>query len=293
MTDKIRGALSNLEEISQPRSRTIPAVMGLGTGVVEVASNPYMVWVRLYGDQNQPARAWCPDMARVDDLPVKVAHTTDRSGGQTAYEVVGFGSNEIISNRSSGVPVIFDPYLPQHAASHEWSAINYGRDVVNVFPRALTPGRVYPTSPASMSCLVAALEYFYGLQLQYFQGGPTIDFTSEVPAENTAKLAFVCVDGATNKLAYQYGETFPWAGTFASIPPAARTAILRGNVLLSSIILYYGMTAINEQEFRYEMRPIFHAVSPPTFTEWVVDNYGDILVDNDGNVIYIDHSDDS
>ena len=164
--DRMSNALTGLEKISQPRTRPIPAVMGLGNGTVEVADNPYMVWVRLYGDQNQVARAWCLDMARVDDLPIRVAHSTDRQGGQTAYEVVGFGSHEIISNRSDGNTVVFDPYLPQHHATHEWTPIRRGRDAVNIYPRAIAVGRVYSTSPASMICHVSPVAYMYGNEVK-------------------------------------------------------------------------------------------------------------------------------
>ena len=261
MTHKVQRALKELGGVSQPRGREIPAVMGLGNGTVEVASNPYMVWVRLYGDQNQPARAWCLDVARVDGLPIMVAHTTSRQGGQTAYEVVGFGSNEIISNRSDGAPVTFDPYLPQHHVTHEWSAVARGRDPVNVYPRSIAVGRVYATSPPSMVCRVSPLAYMYGNKVKTFAGGNTVDFTGEIPASaNRAKLAYICIDGSSNALDYIYSDEFNWTGFIDPLPSSVWEDITPGFVLLSAVILYNGMSTITEACFRYEMRPLFHAV---------------------------------
>ena len=294
-SDKVFGALSKLGKMSEPRSRPIPAIMGNGAGVIDVPNEQYLIWVRLHGDQNQLARAYCFNHARINDLQITVDHSTSRTGGVTTYEVVGYGSKEILSDHGAIIPPIGpgDPYLPDHAASHQWSAFSRGRDVVNIFPRAIAHGRVYADDPPSMQCRVSAIEYYYGNVRKYYAGGKTIDFTSEIPSTGLAKLAFVYMNGGTNTLAYEYSAEFLWLGWTDPIPSVANPTVPIESFLLSSPILYNGMTTIVEANFRAEMRPIFHTVGVADHAEVIYDNYGDSMVDNDGNVMYIDHSDDS
>lgn len=146
-------------------------------------------------------------------------------------------------------------YIPGQPTQH------YSTDVVDATERNIGPGRVYPTDPMSMRCNIAPVNYMYGTYVQYYQGGVTADFTAQVPGANLALLAFVCVDGATNLPAYIYSDTFGWLDYTDPIPASAvHTSISQGYVLLSAVILYNGMTEINERCFTYELRPIFRAV---------------------------------
>ncbi len=255
MTTK-RHALSAFEQSTRHLQRkrpTVSAVLGNGDGSTVVCdAGSRMHWVRIHGKQSMLTRAVNKATEPVYGLAVEVV-MPDRATGQAYCEVVGTATHVIAAQTG-------DSYAPIQTEEFYWLPGLPGRYAVNISARNLAPGRVYPTSPPSMRCRVAPLDYIYRNQAKYFGGGYTADFTTERPAAGLAKLAYVCIDGATNTLAYVYGAAFPWA-SYADPPPAsARAAIPEGYVVLSAILLHSGMTSIVERAFTYEVRPLFAAV---------------------------------
>jgi len=259
--DQVFGALDMLQGRKQNQRELIPGVLGQGdtNKTVAVVGHPGMVWVRLYGDRNQAQPAVNQITASVHGLPVYVAISTDRRTGRRSYEVVGLGDNQILT---AGGTKAFDPYLPEHGASHEWNPNARGRDVVNIYPRAFAFGRVYPTSPASMRCAVSPIKYAHHTTLKTYAGGFTKDFTADIPATTgKALLVLVCLNGATNALAYVKGAEFSWTGYTDPIPASAIPQPAAGHLVLSCLLLYNGMTTITEANFRYEYRLPFQTLS--------------------------------
>jgi len=250
-----------------------------------VENRPGYVWVREYGkasaDFGGMFQVFNAQVERRVDVPVFIGRSP-----KEPWQLVVLGVDWNYMSGQSGNAI--HPFeIAAHGNSHVLvpgkPTQDYGTDVVNITERNLGPGRVYATNPMSMRCVVAPVNYMYGVYVQYFQGGLTADFTAEVPGANLAKLAFVCVDGATNLLAYIYSDTFPWLTYTDPIPATAiHTAILQGYVLLSALILYDGMTVINERCFTYEMRPLFRAVG----NEAVVTDMELIERDADGTGAY-------
>lgn len=263
-------ALFEFNQLNQPRRTVVPATLGNGDGsTVEVDGRPGYHWIRLYGDINQTVPALNRVYAAVYGLQVEVAVSTDRNGGKAPYEVIGLGSNEILTYSSSGAPVPFDPYLAEHHSAHEWSGIAPGRDVVNVYPRAIAPLRVIATSPASMRCLLVGGWYRFGYERKYVTSKYTQLFTSDIPAASgQAKLIDVCINGNTGALAYVTGTDFDWTGWTDPLPAAAYPAPVPGYVYCSTLILYYGMTTITEACFRYECRPVWATAAGNTVEIW-------------------------
>lgn len=149
------------------------------------------------------------------------------------------------------------PLLPIHGSDHTYIPGEPGPDVVDFYARALADCRVYPTSTASMQLEVSAGEYRHGGDLNHYSGGLTIDFTSQIPgAAGTAKIAVICVNGETNKLAYVYGDVYPYDPLIAP-PASARPDISAHYVVISAIVLYNGQTEIVEDDFQNEIRPLF------------------------------------
>lgn len=252
--DRLFRVLDTLQGRKQNQRRVINAVLGMGdqNETVEVSGRPGYHWVRLYGSTQHVIPALNRTTSGTYGLPVQVAVSTDFRTGRREYEVIGLADNDILT---SGGSVPFDPYTPEHAASHEWTAISRGRDVVSVYPRAFGFGRVYPTTPASMRCGVSPIKYAHQTDLRTYAGGYTKDFTSDVPSgTNKAMLVLVVLDGATNALDYVDGDEFLWTGYTDPIPAAAVPDPAAGQLVLTCLILYNGMTTITEANFKYEYR---------------------------------------
>jgi len=259
-TSDVLNQMAQADDHLHPRRKVLTAILGNGDGsTVAVDDRPGYSWIRLHGSQSELVQALNRVVANVHGLQVDVSVSTDRRGGQTTYEVIGLGSNDILT---AGGTVPFQPYLPEHAPSHEWNPNSRGRDVVNIYPRAFAFGRVYPTSPASMRCAVSPIKYAHHTDLKTYAGGYTKDFTADVPASTgKAMLTLVCLNGATNALADVNGSEFSWTGYTDPIPASAIPQPAAGHLVLSCLLLYNGMTTITEACFRYEYRLPFQTLS--------------------------------
>lgn len=258
--DQLFGALDSLQDRKQDQRERVPAVLGQGDAnkTVHVLGRPGMMWVRLYGDRNQAQPAVNQITAAVHGLPVYVSITTDRRTGRRSLEVIGLGENEILT---AGGTRAFDPYLPEHHKTHEWSPISHGRDVVHVYPRALAFGLVYPTIPASMRCKVSPIGYGHVISPKVYLGGETKDFTADVPSSaNKAVLVQISMKGSTNTLQYDKGAEFSWTGYTDPVPASAVPSLTVGCLPLDRIILYNGMTSITEANFLHDFRLPFQTI---------------------------------
>jgi len=229
-----------------------------------VSGRPGYVWVREYGKSTEDFGGVFPVFnSRVEkrvNVPVHIGPSP-----KNPWQLVVLGVDwSVMATDSSYADHPFD--TAAHGNSHVYMpgkpTQHYSTDVVDITERNLGPGRVYPTDPMSMLCVIAPVNYLYSTYVKYFAGGLTIDFTGQVPAANLALLAFICIDGETNTPAYQYSDTFGWGAYGDPIPAEIfNHEITAGYVLLSAIILYNGMTEINERCFTYERRPLFRAVA--------------------------------
>ena len=228
-----------------------------------VASRPGYVWVREYGkassDFGGVFQVFNAQVERRVDVPVFIGRSP-----KEPWQLIVLGVDwNYMSGQSGNAVHPFD--ILAHGNSHVLvpgkPTQDYGTDVVDITERNLGPGRVYATNPMTMTCVIAPVNYMYGTYVQYWQGGLTADFTAQIPGAALARMVFVCVDGATNLPAYIYSDTFAWLNYTDPVPSAIiHTPILQGYVLLSALILYNGMTEINERCFTYELRPLFRAV---------------------------------
>ena len=252
-----------------------------------VANREGYVWVREYGkasaDFGGVFQVFNPAAVELRvDVPVFIGREP-----KAPWQLVVLGVDWAYMSGQAGNAV--HPFaIGKHGSSHVYvpgkPTQDYSTDVVDITERNIGSGRVYGTNPYSMQCIIAPLFYLYGVQVNYYQGGLTADFTAQIPgAAGMALLVFVCIDGATNLPAYIYSDEFAWASYVDPIPAAAiHTAITDGYVLLSSPILYNGMTEISERCFTYEERPIFHVVGNPA----VVSDMELIERDADGTGVY-------
>ena len=272
----------------EKRREIITAVMiGIDyTDDPSVANRPGYVWVREYGkasaDFGGVFQVFNPQAVepRVD-VPVFIGREP-----KAPWQLVVLGVDWSFMSGQAGNavhPFAIGPHGDSHVLIPGSPTQDYGTDVVNITERNLGPGRVYPTNPTTMTCVVAPVNYMWGTYVQYWQGGLTADFTAQIPGANLARMVFVCVDGATNLLAYIYSDTFAWLNYTDPVPAAIiHTPIIQGYVLLSALILYNGMTEINERCFTYELRPLFRAVG----NEAVVADMELIERDSDGTGTY-------
>lgn len=231
----------------------------------EVLGRAGYVWCRdrasMTSDSGGVFQAFNPSVKPLNNRPVWIEPSPRAPYRMT---VIGYDYTTL-ADSATYVTNIISSDVAKHGSSHTFipgtPSSLYSTDVADITERNISSGRVYPTTPVSMQCFVAPVSYIYNGTVQRFSGGITQDFTANIPAAaGEAELDYVCIDGATNSLAYVRSSTFAWGSYVDPLPPAAHETIPEGYVLLSSIILYNGMTSIVERNFTYEIRPIFSAI---------------------------------
>jgi len=284
--------------LERQRSINVGVMVSIdGSDDPSVAGRPGYVWVREYSQSSDDFGGVVPvfnsAVEKRVDVPVFIGSSPKEPWRRI---VLGVDWSVMAANVDySGWSFDTSAHAPSHVFQPGKPDAAYGTDVVNITERNLGSGRVYATDPLSMKCVVSPVSYIYRTYVQFFQGGLTEDFSvaGQVPgAAGLARLAFICVDGATNVLAYEYTDTFPWADYGDPISALVyHIPITEGYVVLSTVLLYFGMTEINERCFSYEMRPLFEAVDNFSATEdslvVATDGAGDLIdvIANDGGVL--------
>lgn len=249
----------------------------------EVAGRPGYVWCRdkasMTSDSGGVFEAFNPHVIPLNNRPVWIEPSPRAPYRMT---VVGCDFTTLADSVIYGGDVSGAWSLPRHGNNHTYIPgtpnADYSTDIVNVTERNISSGRVYPTSPASMRCVVAPVSYIYSDQVRRYSGGTTQDFTANIPGAGLAEIDYVCINGATNALAYVRTSTFSWATWTDPLPPSIHVTIPVGYIVLSCIILYNGMTEIVERNFTYEIRPLFHSITDPSSIGSVTDftDLGDV-----------------
>lgn len=231
-------------------------------------------WVRLYGTYEQGVQAYNNKTSATYDLDVYVTIDPYRTEGVAPYVVLGTVAN---------VSTVMDPLLDEksraeeivgsHAAAHEFSDMNVGRDALSIYARALAPLRVQEASPASMQVFVNSGYFIYSGENILFRGGLTR--TISAPASGI-RSDLVYLDCINNIVGVEQGVAAITIYDIAEIPTLPASSLP-----LAYILLKPDTTNISEQNI-FDYRPFLTRSSK----ELVVDKYGDAVVDNDGERLY-------
>lgn len=211
----------------QKAAREIRAVVGNGTGTVEVAGLPQHIWIRPYNRDN-PVAAFSPSGTYPNGAIVRVEVTF--VGGRTFYRVLG-SDHEAYGHGFTPAQV---PIISAHAVQHQIAS--GGTDVVYVHTDQFLPLLMYPTSPPSMEVYINPGYWRYGGLLHQWPGGNSGDLSSYLPATDYAHYLLVYFDATTAEL--QFAASEPFAASLA-IPseylypvPAPPLSVVVGYVLL-------------------------------------------------------------
>jgi len=178
-------------------------------GRLDVPSRPGFVWVREIDPDGHtsPFHAFNIKVAKRADLDIWVERN------ESGWEVV-----EIYTAQLRNLPNYRgDPYLPDHARSHEWPDGAPANDAVNVFSRALVMLRAYPGEAGGLTVSVAPLEYVFDRADVVFGGEHNIDISPHQPAAGSALFVGIYLDTATNAIATVAGAAVQDAPVL--IPP--------------------------------------------------------------------------
>jgi hypothetical protein len=136
-------------------------------------------------------------------------------------------------------------YLPLHGPDHEWPDRKPRVDAVNIYPRALTMLRAYPSEGGGINVAVSPLRYVLNGAVIVYPGEHTVDLSASQPAAGQARYVGVYLDLATNSVGSVDGATTIDA---APVNPASPT--FPDDCITSAMVRLDGdQTAFSEADF--------------------------------------------
>ena len=264
------------------RQQIVRGKIGTRGGIISTSRTNYC-WVRLFGGSshyqvNQVVAAFNIMTGWSHNLDVMVQVSPERVGGTAPYIVlgtlgaVGTSMDAILTSKERAEEIVGN-----HAAAHEWHQLNIGKDALNVFDRAIVELRVgEDPNGASMQLYVQPGDYTYLGTKKVFLGGLTATFV--LPAAGT-RFDLVYLDPIKNTVGVAPGIASNDI-TIDVVEPTVDTP----KMALAAVLVGKGTTVLQERNI--QDRRCFLSLNTPA-TEFIVDNYGDTLVDEDCQIIYV------
>jgi len=233
----------------EPRRNVQRGILGDGNGNVRLTDRPDYVYCRIKSEANAVWQVLNHKVADVEHLPVLI----EKMHTGNDWQVIDVDI-PMLANVDDGWEG--EPYLPAHAATHEWADGNPGMDSVDVHPRALTPLRCYPKSTTELKVRFAPLRYTYGGEFKSFPGGE-LDLSSYQPASGQARYVLTYLDPRDNLPYAVFGgieaDVTPLTPPTPDIPPYA---------VLSSLVRVDGdQTYFPESDF-VDHRDLLNVLTP-------------------------------
>jgi len=231
-------------------------LLGDGIGNVSVTGKPGWNWIRYRDDLNRLSMVRNVTAARLGDgIPVFVG----KKYPDDEYEqVLGVYWDQYILD--AGLDTI-DQYAggEPHGDKHAGKA----NDPVPVDLNNLSPGKVVPTSPASLSVDVQQFIYVTGCDVFEYPG-ETLDLTDNVPTIYGRRYVMIYLDLDTDAVAALNGDVVTWADT-PEIP-----APLPYTIPLALIDLESGQATITDADiYQYKViyLPVCGDIGPHTHSD--------------------------
>jgi len=174
-------------------------------------------------------------------------------------------------------------YLPLHGRDHEWPDRAPRPDVVNVYPRALTPLRAYPGEAGGLTISVAPLRYIVDGEVVFYTGEFNIDVSGSQPAVGNALYLGIYLDLVSNSVGTTAGAT-----TIDAIPVEPDSPDFPADCLTSAMVRYDGdATTFYERDF-VDLRVLIGNADTGGGGELarIVVNNGDVVT-HDDEVVWI------
>ena len=211
-------------------------------GDASVFGRPGYVWIKESGQNSGVFQCYSPTVRHTANIPVIVAHQPTKPLKRRVIDV----DWDKLSIVDQGEPFA----LPIHHTTHEWPTMKPGSDVVQVYPRAIVPFRVFPIY-TKLSFAVGNSYYIYNGTMVQFTGLIEWDLTDSLPITvGNYRIVLVYLDASTNAI-----EVLE--GTESADPLPEYPAPIAETLPLTYIRLAYGQTTLTEADIIDDVRPLF------------------------------------
>jgi hypothetical protein len=168
----------------------------------QVINRPGFVWVRENKQGGGVFQCFNPTVKLAVGLPVTIM----RESGKPSRRIIQSVDWDalMVSITSSEAGKALDVH--NHHRDHEFIAMFPGLDVVNIYPRAIVPLKIYPGT-AALTLSIASGYYMVDKTTTYFAGLTNQDISAYIPAVVGHTISvLVFIDSATNLIGYLPGN---------------------------------------------------------------------------------------
>ncbi len=210
------------------------------------------IWAKQNGRSGGIFQVFNPHVQRRVGLPILVGPSPQRPN---RLMVLGVDWQTLAAHPDyGGGDYEGDPYLANHAPSHEQPDFSPGGDAVNVYPRAFTQLKT-TGGTSGLTVDVAAYRYSYNLTTVDYDGETAISISTHQPAAGAHLFVLVYLDPVTNTAASTAGDAT--ALTVEATKPASPA----GTITSAYILLNGAATSITEKMI-YDGRMPFCVIGP-------------------------------
>ena len=203
------------------------------------------VWVRERKADGAIFQVFNDQVKRLVGLYVLVSD----SYGQP-YRRVIVGVDWDVTPETSEFPQNHVPSVYSHAQSHEWQDTYPAADAVSIYPRALIPFRVVPSTDGGVKLDITRGIYQSGTTTVIYSGETKYDLTSYIPASGYSVGILIYLDPNTNAASHITGFSTTGTVVYPDIPEKT--------LPLAYIKLTGGMTSITESNIILDLRPLYN-----------------------------------
>lgn len=249
MTKKLHRALTEQKRSKESVKYKIYGTLGIPLGgqqVVEVATRPQYVYVRLRTNQSEVVQAFNNTVAPSYGLPVVVAREGNR------YIILEVDTVRYANNWNNSAS-----FLPNHGETHSFNDNGGGGDMVWVYSKQFMPMLVYPTGTFGGSSVFISPHMMLDTYSKWHYVGNTgtTNLLQYVPSGTQALMVLVYMDRNTGNPGYLVGSGSLFSNTLsASSDIAPFIPSPQPNQLpLAAIKVSTGTTTIN-WNYIYDVR---------------------------------------
>lgn len=237
LTSLLRELLTNR---FSPKPRFINGLLGDGRGNVEVPGRPDRVYARFGKENTSYFEIFNVTVPKVNNWPVKIGELPWNEGltqvvgtNWSAFEQAGWG--DTLGSTSP------------HAPTHEWPDGSPGSDPLNVYTRAIVPGRAYISTAAPTTIYVNSFEH--GTTGTLWGGLPGINLQPLISATATGTMRYagVYLDESANALGVVTGGTTVYT---SALEPPRVSFPATGVIPIARVRLYGGQSALAEADIK-------------------------------------------
>ena len=253
--DELRTKGRTYRESFKPMPRIQYAVLGDGSGTVEVSGRPGYVHVRIGGEMGRLTVALNKRVPHINNFPVSVGYEDHQASTLQVLDVNDRVFPEVQPWDGEGT-------VGQHASQH---ILPDGADIVWVNKKQILPLLTRTTNPASVGVEVYADYYRTSGGWAYF-AGEIVDLTSFLPSGYpNAKFVLISLDPQTGTLTFTEGADFNIYTQSDMTPyiPEPPT----NQYPLSAIVLTYLGDAVLYNDI-YDARQFLSLNEPSQFFDW-------------------------